>query len=118
MTSAAVMHVHNHQTERAVALEAGPVVGDIERRRRQIRDDAMNLGFGSDVDTARWLIEDQNLWIGDEPLGQDYLLLVASRKGLYQLIDPRGSDAQLLRVVRSNRSLALPVVGLRARWRS
>ncbi len=56
--------------------------------RREMRDDAMDLGLGADIDAARRLVQDQHARRGDQPLGQQHLLLVATRQGRCQLLDP------------------------------
>src|SRR5262245_42061806 len=44
---------------------------------RQVVEQNINLVLGSRIDATRGLIEDQDLAVSGQPLGQDYLLLIA-----------------------------------------
>ena len=46
---------------------------------RQLLDDLIDLVFRADVDAPGRLVEDEDLGIGIDPLGEDDLLLVAPR---------------------------------------
>src|SRR4051794_6234330 len=56
----------------------------------------MNLGFGANVDAAGRLVHDQELRTEREPLGDDDLLLVASREIENLLLDRRCAHAKQL----------------------
>ena len=43
-------------------------------------DDRVDLVLGADVDAAGRLVEDQHVRVGEHPLGQHHLLLVAARQ--------------------------------------
>ena len=45
---------------------------------RELVEQAVDLLLGADVDAARGLVEDQDVAVLDEPLGDDDLLLVAA----------------------------------------
>ncbi len=51
--------------------------------------------MGADVDAAGRLIEDQELRFGQQPAGEQYLLLVAAGEKLDRLLRARGTDPQL-----------------------
>ena len=59
---------------------------------RQVGDHLVDLDFGGDVDAAGRLVEDVELRaLDEEPLGEDDLLLVATRqlaRGLLQVAQP------------------------------
>ena len=44
----------------------------------QLLDDAVDLVLGADVDAAGGFVQDQQVRVGEHPLGQDHLLLVAA----------------------------------------
>jgi hypothetical protein len=46
--------------------------------RREMRDDAMDLRLGSNINAARRLVQDQHARFGKQPLSQQHLLLVAA----------------------------------------
>ena len=45
---------------------------------REVGDELLDLGLGADVDAAGGLVEDQQPRLGDQPAGQQHLLLVAA----------------------------------------
>ena len=47
---------------------------------RQPGDEGVDLVLGADVDAARRLVEDQQLGLGEQPLAEHHLLLVAARQ--------------------------------------
>ena len=49
-------------------------------------DDGVDLVLGADVDAARRLVEDQQLGLGEQPLAQHHLLLVAARQVDHPLV--------------------------------
>ena len=48
-------------------------------------DELLDLGLGADVDAAGRLVEDQQLGLGDQPAGQQHLLLVAAAEVAHEL---------------------------------
>lgn len=56
---------------------------------------ANNFRMGADVDAAGRLIEDQELRFGQQPAGEQHLLLVAAGEKLDRLLGTRGTDPQL-----------------------
>src|SRR5450755_150524 len=64
--------------------------------RRQLRDNAVDLRLGPDIDAARRLIENENLRVGNQPASKNHLLLIATRKGPHQLIDACRAHLELL----------------------
>lgn len=56
---------------------------------------ANNFRMGADVDAAGRLIEDQELRFGQQPAGEQHLLLVAAGEKLDRLLGARGTDPQL-----------------------
>ena len=55
---------------------------------------AVDLGFGADVDAARRLVHDQDLRVQRQPLGDDDLLLIAAGEVEHLLLDRRRAHAQ------------------------
>ena len=47
----------------------------------ELGDQLLDLGLGADVDAAGRLVEDEHLRLGDQPAGQQHLLLVAAARG-------------------------------------
>ena len=68
-------------------------------RCRQIIDDAVDLVLGADVDTTGRLVQNQDIRLGEHPLGQQDLLLVAAGKISDQLFDRRCLGLQLVTVL-------------------
>ena len=64
---------------------------------RQMRDDAVDLRLGADVDAARRLVEDEDARRRDQPFGQQHLLLVAAGERAGQLLDAGRDDAHARR---------------------
>ena len=60
----------------------------------------VDLGLGADVDAARRLVEEQDVAVAQQPLGDDDLLLVAAREQPHLLPRRRRLDAQLVDVAR------------------
>ena len=50
-----------------------------EALRREVAQNAIDVGLGADVDAARRLVDDQNARRARQPFGQHHLLLVAAR---------------------------------------
>src|SRR5437016_11365808 len=83
----------------ADAHQLGKVRGDDEDafpRRRQPPEELIDLETGADVDPARWLVEDEHLGAAEEPLGEHYLLLIASGEVGDELVDRRRLDVQVV----------------------
>src|SRR5688500_3461013 len=45
---------------------------------REFAQESMNLSFCAYVDSARWLVHDEQLWPSRQPLANNYFLLVAA----------------------------------------
>jgi hypothetical protein len=58
-------------------------------------DQAVNLGFRSDVDSARRLVEQQDLAIRRNPTGDDRLLLVSAGKEADRPVDLKRSQVDI-----------------------
>ena len=58
----------------------------------QLVDDRVDLVLGADIDAARRLVEDQHLGVGEQPLRQHHLLLVAAGEVAGHLVDARRAD--------------------------
>src|SRR6478735_10027703 len=65
----------------------------------ELGDELLDLGLGADVDAASGLVEDQHLGLGDQPAGQQHLLLVASGEVAHQRVGVGRTDVELLDVV-------------------
>ena len=61
-------------------------------------DELVNLVLRPHVDTAGWLVQDQDLGVGIHPLGQHDLLLVTTRQRRDSDIDARGLDSEVLAI--------------------
>ena len=48
---------------------------------RQLVDDVVEFAFGADVDALGGLVEHDDLGLGEQPAGQQHLLLVATGQG-------------------------------------
>ncbi len=59
-----------------------PLAGDLA-------DQLVQIGLGLDVDADRRLVDDQDLGVGGEPLGDRHLLLVAAREIADGLVERR-----------------------------
>ena len=55
--------------------------------RGELRDDAMDLDLGADVDAARRLVEDQHPRLRGQPLAEHDLLLVPAGQRAGELVD-------------------------------
>ena len=62
----------------------------------QLVEQVVDLLLGAHVDAARGLIEDEDVHLGGQPLGDDDLLLVATREVARLLADARRLDVELL----------------------
>ncbi len=72
--------------------------------------EGVDLGLGPHIDAARRLVEDEDLGLGAQPLGQDHLLLVAPREILGQSRGRGGGDAQLLDILHEPSAFSLVVL--------
>jgi len=52
----------------------------------------MDLGFGTHVDAPRWLIKNEDLRLGAEPLCHDHFLLVATAQKSDKAHNGRGRN--------------------------
>ena len=59
---------------------------------RELVDDLVDLVLRSDVDASCGLVEDEHLRLGEHPLGQDNLLLVAAGQLADAFVDRRCLD--------------------------
>ena len=59
--------------------------------RGEVVEKPVDLALGADVDAARRLVEDQDVGVAREPLGDDDLLLVAAGEVAGLLARPRAS---------------------------
>ena len=75
----------------------------------QLAHQAMDFGFGADVDALRRLVENQQLGLGGQPAGDRHFLLVAAGKVADRRIERRRLDRQLLHVIGGQRSFAAKV---------
>ena len=66
----------------------------------------VDLVLGADVDAARRLVEDQHLGVGEQPLRQHHLLLVAAGQVADRLVDAGRADVGALAVVVGDLELA------------
>ena len=66
---------------------------------------AVDLELGAHVDAAGRLVEDQQVRVGEHPLGQDDLLLVAAGELADAVVDARRLGAQPLAVLLGDRVL-------------
>ncbi len=62
----------------------------------QLVEQVVDLLLGADVDASRGLIEDEDVHLRGQPLGDDDLLLVAAREVARLLADARRLDVELL----------------------
>jgi len=76
----------------------------------QFADQLVDFAFGADIDATRWLIENQDVRIADQPFGDDDLLLVAAGQIADQLADRRCPDIEF--------STYWLAVWLISRWRT
>jgi hypothetical protein len=72
----------------------------------QAGDERVDLELGAHVDAARGLVEDQQRRVGEQPLGQHHLLLVAARQVDHRLVHAGAADGQSLAVVVGDGELA------------
>src|SRR5439155_6891274 len=69
---------------------------DPEAGRGKLRDDPVHLDLGTNVDPTSRLVEDEDLWIRGQPLGQDDLLLIAAGQRPGELVDSGHPHVELL----------------------
>src|ERR1035437_650304 len=69
-------------------------------------NDRVDLEFRAYVDAARWLVQNEHVGVGKEPLREDELLLVPAGQVDGRLFDARALDVQLLAVVVGDSDLA------------
>src|SRR3954453_9121381 len=96
---AAVAHDHEAVAEPEDLLELG---GDEDHRHPlggELGDLGLDLRLRADVDAPRRLVEDQDLGVGDEPPGEQHLLLVAARQVAHQRRGVGGPDVERLQVL-------------------
>ncbi len=90
----AVAHHGDLVAEAEHLLQLG---GDEQHRHAavgQLHDQLLDLGLGADVDAAGGLVEDQQARLGDQPAGQQHLLLVAAGEVAHRHVGVRRPDAQ------------------------
>ena len=69
---------------------------DRQAARRLLAEQAVHLGLRPDVDATRRLVDDEQLGLGREPLGEHDLLLVAAAQPLHALLEPGVLELELL----------------------
>ena len=92
--------LRHHEDAVAEREELGQLGGDQEdgaALRGELADHLVELGLDADVDAARRLVEDEDRGIGEQPAGEDRLLLVAARELADRLAHRGEADAELLR---------------------
>ncbi|ADI10120.1 hypothetical protein SBI_07000 [Streptomyces bingchenggensis BCW-1] len=83
----------------AHAQHLGEVAGDHQHRvpgGGEFVDELVDLDLGAHVDSAGGLVEDEHLAVGQQPLADDDLLLIAAGQGAYALVETSHADRQLL----------------------
>src|SRR2546426_11257044 len=80
---------------------------------RQVDHQPVDLGFRAHVDAARRLVEDQDLRLGQQPAGEQDLLLVPTREVPHLLLEAGGLDAERLAPM----SPASPKISPRRTWK-
>ena len=75
--------------------ELGADHQDGEALTGEVGEQAVHLGLGADVDAARGLVDDQQLGLGGQPLGDDHLLLVAAAHRGRGHVEGAGLDLEL-----------------------
>ena len=60
----------------------------------EVVEEPVDLALGPHVDAPRGLVEDEDVGVGGQPLGDDHLLLVAAGQVLHPLGDPRRLDRE------------------------
>src|SRR4051812_16737867 len=101
----------HHQDAIGHAQYLGKLGGDHQHRQalaRELAQQAVNLGLGADVDAAGGLVDDQQLRVRGQPLGEHDLLLVAARQEADGIAEAVELDAQALGPVGSHRALGAP----------
>src|SRR3954451_19912993 len=64
----------------------------------QIAYEFLDLGLGADIDAAGGLVEDEQRRLGDQPAGQQHLLLVAAAEVLDGRVRISGPDVEHLHI--------------------
>ena len=62
----------------------------------QFFHEAIDFFFGSHIDTARWLVKQQQPWFQRKPLANHYLLLIPTGEILHDLTVVRSANAHFL----------------------
>ena len=78
-----------HQDPVGQTEQLGEVGGDDddpEPLAGQVADHLVELALGADIDALGRLVEDQHLGLGEQPAGEQHLLLVAARQGRDRLL--------------------------------
>src|SRR5579863_1281147 len=77
---------------------------------RQLANEREDLGLRSDVKTAHWMIEDENLQVsGNQPFGKRDLLLIAAAKIGRRCLQRRGLDVQAIDPLRRHLLFSLEI---------
>ena len=69
----------------------------------ELRNEPVDLRLGADVDAARRLVENENARIGEQPAGNQHLLLIAAGKVEHRLFQIGRAHAKLLLLVETER---------------
>ena len=98
-SSATSLPLPHHEDAVAHAEDLRQLRGDEQDRQAlsgEVRDRAVHIGLGADVDAVRRLVEDQDPRLRCEPLREHDLLLVAAGEASHHLRGRVRLDAQLL----------------------
>src|SRR5580704_3603457 len=96
---------HSDQLFRVVADQDGR-----DARRRQLGNRTVYLRFRANINSARGLIENEQLRVWDQPFRQKDLLLISTRKRRGRLFDSRRDDAHLFGVFERKRLVARTLI--------
>ena len=88
----------------------------------QVVDDVVELALGADVDALGGFVEHDHLGFGQQPAGEQHLLLVAAGQGGHRLVVGPGAQSQAVQqLVRGRRPVpsraAVPCAIPTAGWR-
>ncbi len=86
---------HRHPVAKAEQLlHIGRVIKDRRSIFGQFEHNPVDLLFGPDVNATRYVVQQEDVAVGQEPLPDDHLLLVAPAQPAYGLAQAGGDDVQ------------------------